>query len=103
MSAAQGLHGVFPYLVSPIDAAGAVNEAVLAKLCDDLIAQGVHGLTPLGSTGEFAYLSWAQKRRVVEVVVASAKQLASAPVPLQEGVYVAGTNGTANGTSTAPK
>ncbi|WP_193175103.1 OFA family MFS transporter [Oricola nitratireducens] len=31
---------------------------------------------------------------MVEVVVASAKQLASAPVPLQEGVYVAGTGNT---------
>jgi dihydrodipicolinate synthase/N-acetylneuraminate lyase len=72
MSAAQGLHGVFPYLVSPIDAAGAVNEAVLAKLCDDLIAQGVHGLTPLGSTGEFAYLSWEQKKRVVQATVSAA-------------------------------
>jgi len=82
MSAAQGLHGVFPYLVSPIDAAGAVNEAVLAKLCDDLIAQGVHGLTPLGSTGEFAYLSWTQKRRVVEVVVAAAR----GRVPVVAGV-----------------
>ena len=68
MSAAQGLHGVFPYLVSPIAADGEVDATVLARLCDDLIAQGVHGLTPLGSTGEFAYLSWAQKRRVVEVV-----------------------------------
>ena len=29
--------------------------------------------------------------QMVEVVVASAKQLASAPVPLQEGVYVVGT------------
>ena len=33
------------------------------------IAAGVHGLAPLGSTGEFAYLSWTQRRRVVEVVI----------------------------------
>jgi MFS family permease len=32
--------------------------------------------------------------QMVDVVVASAKQLASAPVPLQEGVYVAGTGNT---------
>jgi dihydrodipicolinate synthase/N-acetylneuraminate lyase len=82
MSAAQGLHGVFPYLVSPIDAAGAVNEAVLAKLCDDLIAQGVHGLTPLGSTGEFAYLSWEQKKRVVQATVSAAR----GRVPVVAGV-----------------
>jgi 4-hydroxy-tetrahydrodipicolinate synthase len=66
-------HGVFPYLVSPIRADGEVDADVLARLCDDLIAAGVHGLTPLGSTGEFAYLSWPQRRRVVEVVVAAAR------------------------------
>ena len=66
-------HGVFPYLVSPIDAAGEVKTEVLARLCDDLIKAGVHGLTPLGSTGEFAYLSWAQRRRIVEVVIAAAR------------------------------
>ena len=62
-------HGVFPYIVSPIKPTGEVDEAVLSRLCDDLIAAGVHGLAPLGSTGEFAYLSAAQRRRVVEVVI----------------------------------
>ncbi len=65
--------GVYPYLVSPITADGSVDEPVLTRLCDDLIAAGVHGLVPLGSTGEFAYLSWPQRRRVVEVVVAAAR------------------------------
>jgi len=75
-------HGVFPYLVSPIDARGEVKSEVLARLCDDLIAAGVHGLTPLGSTGEFAYLSREQRRRVVEVVVAAARRR----VPVVAGV-----------------
>ena len=57
------LHGVFPYLVSPIDAAGRIKTDVLGKLCDDLIKAGVHGLTPLGSTGEFAYLDNEQRSR----------------------------------------
>ncbi len=74
--------GVFPYLVSPIRAAGEVDDQVLACLCDDLITAGVHGLTPLGSTGEFAYLSWAQRRRVVEVVVNAAR----GRVPVVAGV-----------------
>ena len=39
---------------------------------EHLIQSGVHGLTPLGSTGEFAYLTWHQRRRVVEVVVEAA-------------------------------
>ena len=46
---------------------------MLGRLCDDLIEAGVHGLTALGSTGEFAYLSWPQRRRVAEVVVAAAR------------------------------
>ena len=75
-------HGVFPYLVSPIRADGEVDAEVLARLADDLIAAGVHGLTPLGSTGEFAYLSWRQRRRVVEIVVEAAR----GRVPVVAGV-----------------
>lgn len=75
-------HGVYPYLVSPIAADGSVDAAVLTRLCEDLIAAGVHGLAPLGSTGEFAYLSWPQRRRVVEVVVAAA----GGRVPVVAGV-----------------
>ena len=55
---------------------------VLARLCDDLIGAGVHGLTPLGSTGEFAYLSWAQRRRIVEIVLDAAR----GRVPVVAGV-----------------
>jgi 4-hydroxy-tetrahydrodipicolinate synthase len=65
--------GVFPYLVSPIDAAGHIREDVLARLCDDLIKSGVHGLTPLGSTGEFAYLNAEQRTAVVRTTIAAAK------------------------------
>jgi 4-hydroxy-tetrahydrodipicolinate synthase len=78
----QPFRGVFPYLVSPIKADGEVDAEVLARLCEDLIAAGVHGLTPLGSTGEFAYLGWAQRRRVVEVVV----QASRGRVPVVAGV-----------------
>jgi len=62
-------HGVFPYLVSPVDGDGRILDDVLGRLVDHLINQGVHGLVPLGSTGEFAYLNWEQRRRVVEVVI----------------------------------
>ena len=50
-------HGIFPYLVSPIDeSTGRVRERVVRNLVEHLIACGVHGLSPLGSTGEFADL-----------------------------------------------
>lgn len=79
---AAGFHGVFPYVVSPLLASGEVDSKVLARLCDDLVTAGVHGLTPLGSTGEFAYLEAAQRRRVVEVTVEAAR----GRVPVVAGV-----------------
>ncbi|WP_315837851.1 dihydrodipicolinate synthase family protein [Bradyrhizobium prioriisuperbiae] len=82
MSASADLHGVFPYLVSPIDAGGQIRTDVLGRLCDDLIKAGVHGLTPLGSTGEFAYLNAAQRTAVVKTTIeASARR-----VPVVAGV-----------------
>jgi dihydrodipicolinate synthase/N-acetylneuraminate lyase len=75
-------HGVFPYLVSPVSSSGEIIGDVLDRLCKDLIAAGVHGLTPLGSTGEFAYLTWPQRRRVVEIVVGAAE----GRVPVVAGV-----------------
>src|SRR5437868_11096426 len=66
-------HGVFPYLVSPIDPDGRIRTEVLGRLCDDLIKAGVHGLTPLGSTGEFAYLNGVQRAAVVQTTIEAAK------------------------------
>jgi 4-hydroxy-tetrahydrodipicolinate synthase len=74
--------GVFPYLVSPIDAEGRIRDVVLGRLCDDLVKSGVHGLTPLGSTGEFAYLSNAQRAAVVQTTIEAAQRR----VPVVAGV-----------------
>ena len=76
------LHGVFPYLVSPIDAGGRVLTDVLGKLASDLIKAGVHGLTPLGSTGEFAYLDGGQRASVVQATI----EAAHGRVPVVAGV-----------------
>ena len=82
MTSNKRFKGVFPYLASPLDDAGRVNKKVLTRLCNDLINSGVHGLTPLGSTGEFAYLSENQRRSVVEVVV----EATAGRVPVVAGV-----------------
>jgi 4-hydroxy-tetrahydrodipicolinate synthase len=75
-------HGVFPYLVSPVDPGGKIRADVLGRLCDNLIKAGVHGLTPLGSTGEFAYLDAAQRMSVVQTTIEAAK----GRVPVVAGV-----------------
>ena len=78
----RDFHGVFPYLVSPIDSSGRILGDVLGRLCDDLINAGVHGLTPLGSTGEFAYLSREQRKTVVQATI----EAAGKRVPVIAGV-----------------
>ena len=78
----RDFHGVFPYLVSPIDASGRVLTDVLGRLANDLIANGVHGLTPLGSTGEFAYLDREQRTTVVRATI----EAAAGRVPVVAGV-----------------
>jgi 4-hydroxy-tetrahydrodipicolinate synthase len=76
------LHGVFPYLVTPLDGSGQVKRDVLERLVEHLIEAGVHGLTPLGSTGEFAYLTREQRLAVVETTVKAAR----GRVPIIAGV-----------------
>ena len=75
-------HGVFPYLVSPIDAQGRILTDVLGRLASNLIKAGVHGLTPLGSTGEFAYLTREQRHTVVQATI----EAAGKRVPVIAGV-----------------
>ena len=75
-------HGVFPYLVSPVDGEGRIRTDVLGALVSHLIKSGVHGLTPLGSTGEFAYLTREQRVLVVRTTV----ETAGKRVPVVAGV-----------------
>ena len=84
----SNFHGVFPYLISPVDADGKVRTDVLGQLCDDLIKAGVHGLTPLGSTGEFAYLNAEQRTAVVTTTI----EAAAGRVPVVAGVVSTATS-----------
>ncbi len=78
----QPFRGIFPYLVSPVDSSGRVREGVLRRLVEHLIARGVHGLSPLGSTGEFPYLTVAQRLEIVRIVA----DAAGGRVPVVPGV-----------------
>ncbi|MGR3586341.1 MAG: dihydrodipicolinate synthase family protein [Pseudooceanicola nanhaiensis] len=82
MTDIRDLRGVVPYLPTPLTPGGEVDAEALQRLCDHLIAAGVHGLTPLGSTGEFAYLDFAAKERVVAATV----EAAAGRVPVIAGV-----------------
>ena len=85
---AKEFAGIFPYLVSPVDGtSGWVLEGPLRALVDHLIGAGVHGLSPLGSTGEFAYLTAEQRAEIVRIVV----EQAAGRVPVVPGVAACST------------
>lgn len=56
-----------PHMV-PLDGNGRINEAELRRYVDWLIAQGVHGLYPNGSTGEFIRFTAEERRLIVKIV-----------------------------------
>ena len=81
------LRGSMTALVTPFKA-GRVDEAALRALVDWQIAEGSHGLVPVGTTGESPTLSPAEHARVVEICIAEA----AGRVPVVAG---AGSNNTA--------
>lgn len=62
------LTGVLVALATPMDRHQEIDEPRLREHVDAMIDGGVHGIVPCGSTGEFAALSLAERRRVVEIV-----------------------------------
>lgn len=81
------LSGCWTALVTPFTADGSVDEAALRKFVEWQITEGVHGLVPVGSTGEAVTLTAAERDRVVRIVVEQAK----GRVPVMAG---AGSNDT---------
>ena len=62
------LHGIFTPNMVPLDGQGNVNEPELRRYIDWLIANGVHGLYPNGSTGEFTRFTPDERRRIVAII-----------------------------------
>jgi 4-hydroxy-tetrahydrodipicolinate synthase len=81
------IRGVFAALVTPMTEDETVDLGRLAEHADRLIGQGIHGLIPLGSTGEYYALS-AQERRDV---LATTLQAAAGRVPVLAGANAGST------------
>lgn len=80
------LRGSIPALVTPFRD-GRVDEPALRKLVEWQIAEGSHGLVPVGTTGESPTLTHEEHERVIEIVV----ETAAKRVPVIAG---AGSNNT---------
>ena len=65
----ERLKGIFPPIATPLTESEEFDEQGMRNLVQYLLGQGVHGLFVLGSTGEFAAFTSAERRRIIEVVV----------------------------------
>lgn len=63
------IKGINPAMVTPFNEKEEIDEAALRRLVNYFIGNGVHGLVPTGSQGEFFALTNEERRRVWEVVV----------------------------------
>ncbi|WP_295551522.1 dihydrodipicolinate synthase family protein [uncultured Pseudacidovorax sp.] len=65
--------GTYTVLITPLTADGKhVDVPALKKLVNWQIEQGIHGLIPLGSTGEFLSLDAEERNLVIETCVSTA-------------------------------
>jgi 4-hydroxy-tetrahydrodipicolinate synthase len=84
--------GVIPPVITPLTNEGKINEKALRKLVNHLIANGVHGLFPIGTTGEFYGLTDDEFRAILEIT----KDEANGRVPIYGGANHITTRGAVN-------
>jgi dihydrodipicolinate synthase/N-acetylneuraminate lyase len=77
----QKLRGIFTPNLVPLDGRGQINEDELRRYVDWLIAGGVHGLYPNGSTGEFTRFTVEERQRIIKMVC----EQAAGRVPILAG------------------
>ncbi len=70
--ARNAIRGSITALITPFDGA-AVDDDALTRFVDWQIAQGTHGLVPVGTTGESPTLSHDEHNHVVELVIKAAR------------------------------
>jgi 4-hydroxy-tetrahydrodipicolinate synthase len=70
---ATRLKGIFTPMLVPLDERGGIHESELRRFINWLIASGVHGLYPNGSTGEFTRLTAEERREIVRITCDEAR------------------------------
>jgi len=63
------IHGIIPALVTPMTSSQEIDFKKLAAFTEHLVEKGIHGITPLGSTGEFYALSPEERTKVIQTVL----------------------------------
>jgi len=68
----MSFRGTYTVMITPFDTKGKVDLKALATFTDWQISEGIHGLIPLGSTGEFLSLSQDERDGIAETVIKTA-------------------------------
>lgn len=63
------LEGIFPALVTPFKKQGEIDEEGLRSLVNFVIDKNVMGVVPVGTTGEFVYMSKEERKNTLEIVL----------------------------------
>ena len=63
--------GTFTVMVTAFDADGRIDLDAQSRFVNWQVEQGIHGLIPLGSTGEFLSLSFSEKKELTDCVIKS--------------------------------
>ncbi|MCZ2328524.1 4-hydroxy-tetrahydrodipicolinate synthase [Bartonella sp. F02] len=63
------LEGALTALITPFDDNGAIDEKAFCSLVEWQIAQGINGVSPVGTTGESATLTHEEHKRIIELCV----------------------------------
>lgn len=67
----ESFEGVLCPVVSPFED-GEIDETALSRLTEFILSNGIDGVFPCGSTGEFASLTPEERQRAIEIVSRSA-------------------------------
>lgn len=69
MARLHEVKGILPALVTPFKKDESIDEQALRDLVNFVIEKGVHGVVPVGTTGEFMYMKPEEREKVFKIVV----------------------------------
>ena len=68
----MSITGILTALVTPFHADGSIDDAGIQRHVDRQVDAGIHGVVPLGTTGEFTTMTHEERKHVTEAVIEAA-------------------------------
>ena len=68
----MSITGILTALVTPFHADGSIDDAGIQRHVDRQVDAGIHGVVPLGTTGEFTTMTHEERTHVTEAVIEAA-------------------------------